>query len=74
MLLFESEALVEAGWFGPGAAHPNLRSRIGDYTLLMQGGATVKDWMPGERRHTMIGVHGGASAEEMLVPLVMIEP
>jgi predicted AlkP superfamily pyrophosphatase or phosphodiesterase len=73
-LLFESGALIQAGWFGPGEAHPKLRSRVGDYTLLMQGRATIKDWMPGERRHAMIGVHGGASAEEMLVPLVVIEP
>jgi hypothetical protein len=51
-----------------------LQSRIGDYVLLMRAGATIKDWMPGERRHTLIGVHGGATAEEMLVPLVVIEP
>jgi len=73
-LLFESSALVQAGWFGPGVPHARLQSRIGDYVLLMQGGATVKDWMPGERHHTLIGVHGGASADEMLVPLVVIEP
>ena len=73
-LLFESRAVIQAGWFGPGAPHPRLQSRIGDYLLLMQGGATIKDWMPGERRHTLIGVHGGASFDEMLVPLVMVEP
>jgi hypothetical protein len=73
-LVFASDSLLEAGWFGPGEAHPRLRSRIGDYVLLMQADATVKDWMPGERRYDLIGVHGGASAEEMLVPLVVIEP
>ncbi len=73
-LLFDSRALVEAGWFGPGEPHPRLQSRIGDYVLLMRAGGTIKDWMPGERRHTLIGVHGGATAEEMLVPLVVIEP
>ena len=73
-LVFESRALVEAGWFGPGTPHPRLQSRIGDYVLLMQGGATIKDWMPGERRHTLVGVHGGTSADEMLVPLAVIDP
>ena len=73
-LVFASDSLIEAGWFGPGEAHPSLRSRVGDYVLLMQAAATIKDWMPGERRHSMIGVHGGASADEMLVPLVVIEP
>ena len=67
-LLFDSRALIQAGWFGPGEPHPRLQSRIGDYVLLMQAGATIKDWMPGERRHALIGVHGGASADEMLVP------
>jgi len=73
-LVFASDSLIEAGWFGPGEAHPSLRSRVGDYVLLMQAATTIKDWMPGERRHNMIGVHGGASADEMLVPLVVIEP
>jgi hypothetical protein len=73
-LLFDSRTLAQAGWFGPGAPHPRLQSRIGDYVLLMQAGATIKDWMPGERRHALIGVHGGASAEEMLVPLIVVEP
>jgi hypothetical protein len=73
-LVFASDSLIEAGWFGPGEAHPSLRSRAGDYVLLMQGSATIKDWMPGERRYNLIGVHGGASADEMLVPLAVIEP
>jgi Type I phosphodiesterase / nucleotide pyrophosphatase len=73
-LLFDSHALMRAGWFGPGEPHPKLQSRIGDYVMLMQAGATIKDWMPGERRHALIGVHGGASEDEMLVPLVVIEP
>ncbi len=73
-LLFDSRALIQAGWFGPGEPHPRLQSRIGDYVLLMQAGGTIKDWMPGERRHALVGVHGGASADEMLVPLVVVEP
>ncbi len=73
-LLFDSRSLIQAGWFGPGEPHPRLQSRVGDYVLLMQAGATIKDWMPGERRHALIGVHGGASADEMLVPLVVVEP
>jgi hypothetical protein len=30
--------------------------------------------MPGEKRYTLIGVHGGISEEEMLVPLVVVTP
>ncbi|MFC5301926.1 alkaline phosphatase family protein [Azospira restricta] len=64
--------LLADGWFGPGPAHPRLASRIGDYALVMRDNWTIKDWLPGERRHTLIGVHGGVSADEMEVPLVAL--
>lgn len=68
---FLSESLVEGGWFGPGAPDPRLRGRIGDYTLVMQENWTIKDWLPGEKHYAQIGVHGGVSADEMFVPLIM---
>jgi hypothetical protein len=40
----------------------------------MQGRGTIKDWMPGEQRYTLVGVHGGVSEQEMLVPLVVVQP
>ncbi len=63
--------LVAQGWFGPGAPHPRLADRVGDYALVMQDGYAIRDHVPGERRHLQIGVHGGASADEMLVPLIV---
>jgi hypothetical protein len=68
--LHASERLVAAGWFGPPPWHPRLRSRIGDYTLLMKDNWTIKDWLPGERHFAMLGVHGGISASEMRIPLI----
>ncbi|MCM8626675.1 alkaline phosphatase family protein [Accumulibacter sp.] len=65
-----SEQLIGAGWFGPPPANPRLASRTGDYTLLMKDNWTIKDWLPGEQRFAMLGVHGGLSAAEMRVPLV----
>jgi hypothetical protein len=67
----ESSALAEEGWFGPGTAHPRFAERAGDVAILMREGWTLKDWVPGESRHLHIGNHGGASREEMLVPLVV---
>ena len=64
--------LLDEGWFGPGPSHPRLASRIGDFALIMRDNWTIKDWLPGERRHTLIGVHGGVSADEMEVPLVAL--
>lgn len=68
-----STSLLEEGWFGPGTAHPELRFRVGDFILVMHPGYTFKDWTPGEKRHRLVGVHGGVSADEMLVPLLSAE-
>ncbi len=66
-----SRELAEEGWFGGGDAHPRFAERIGDVALQMNGRATVKDWTPGEPRHRHIGHHGGASADEMMIPLIV---
>ncbi|MDH3320323.1 MAG: alkaline phosphatase family protein [Betaproteobacteria bacterium] len=66
-----SAELAEEGWFGGGDAHPRIAERIGDVALLMHGRTTVKDWTPGEQRHRHLGHHGGASEDEMLIPLIV---
>jgi hypothetical protein len=66
-----STSLVDEGWFGPGQPHPELLQRVGDVALVMRGHATIKDWMPGEKPHRMIGNHGGVSEDEMRIPLVV---
>jgi len=71
--LWKSQTLIDEGWFGLGQPHPKLASRVGDYALVMKNRATIKDWMPGERHHSVIGVHGGVSADEMIVPLVVVQ-
>jgi len=65
-----SAELIGAGWFGPPPFNPRLAARVGDYTLVMKENWTIKDWLPGEKRYRMLGVHGGVSAEEMIVPLI----
>jgi predicted AlkP superfamily pyrophosphatase or phosphodiesterase len=71
--LFESAQLVERGYFGSGEPHPRLLERIGDYTLVMKQNYVIKDWLPNERRHAHIGVHGGVSEQEMMVPLIVVQ-
>jgi hypothetical protein len=66
-----SRELADEGWFGSGRAHPDFAERIGDVALVMNGRATVKDWLPGESRHLHIGNHGGTSEDEMTIPLVV---
>lgn len=69
-----SEALIGAGWFGPGKPHSRLAGRVGTHTLVMRDNWTMRDWLPGERRYRQIGVHGGLSKLEMQVPLIFAQP
>lgn len=69
--LANSRELVERGWFGLGTPNPHLAERVGDYVLLMRGNHAVKDWVPGERHHLQVGMHGGTSEDEMFVPLIV---
>lgn len=62
---------LDEGWFGRGNIHPNIADRAGDFVLMMRDTYTVKDWLPGEPRHLHIGNHGGMSADEMYIPLVL---
>ena len=66
-----SAELVREGWFGPGDAHPRFAERVGDIALVMNRPYTVKDWTAGEPRHMHIGNHGGPTADEMMIPLIV---
>jgi len=72
--IFPSSELVEEGWFGLFEQHPRLQDRIGDYTLIFREGYAMMNCFPGVAPVEMIGHHGGASADEMYVPLIVIEP
>lgn len=73
-VVLRSEALIHAGLMGPGPFHRRLAERCGSHALLMEPGWTISDRLPLERPHRMIGVHGGLSADEMWVPLVLVTP
>ncbi len=72
MTAVPGEALVRDGWFGSGEAHPRLAERVGDYALVMNESRCIRDRLPGERPFDQIGVHGGVTADEMYVPLVLL--
>lgn len=71
--LKDSGYLMESSYFGLGPPHAQLHERIGDYTLIMKDCFVIKDWLPGEPRYVHIGVHGGMCAQEMYVPLIVVE-
>ena len=70
-LLMPGRELIEEGFFGLGGAHPHLTQRVGDYVLLMKDRYVLKDWIPGEVPYQHAGVHGGITADEMYVPLIL---
>ena len=68
--LHRSEKLLQANLFGLGEPHPELRSRIGDYILIMKAGYVIQDPIAGEKPPQMLGFHGGLSEQEMYVPFI----
>ncbi|MCB1739102.1 MAG: alkaline phosphatase family protein, partial [Gammaproteobacteria bacterium] len=68
-----SDELIEQGWFGSGAA-ARLRGRVGDQVLMMREDYMLRDRVSGERPHTMHGIHGGSSEQEMRIPLILKLP
>ena len=67
--LHHAKAFIEAGWFGRGEASSALKQRVGDYVLVMKEHFVLHDLSFKLRAFKMIGVHGGSTPEEMLVPL-----
>lgn len=71
-VVMSADELLDSGLLGPDPAHRRLRERVGSHVLLMEPGCTIIDEVEGEEPHAMIGVHGGLSADEMMVPLICV--
>lgn len=70
----DQEGMLAGGYFGLGEPHPRLAERIGHYVLLMKENFVLRDRLMGEgERPVHVGVHGGTSKAEMLVPLVVAQ-
>lgn len=67
-----SADLRARGLFGPEPAQRAFASRIGDWTLLPTGNRVLRQRLPLEEPHTLIGQHGGLSSTEVLVPLCVL--
>ncbi len=71
--IYKSSELIKNNYFGLFKPNNKLKSRIGDYVLIMKDNYTFKDWLPNENKFYLRGIHGGLSREEMLVPLIWIK-
>jgi hypothetical protein len=73
-VVMRGEDCIASGVFGPGRRNTRLAERVGTHVLLMEPGWTIVDQVEGEEPFTLIGVHGGLTADEMRVPLVLATP
>ncbi len=71
-VVMRGEEVLAAGLLGPDQPHRRLRERVGTHVLLMEPGCTVIDEVEGEVPHELIGVHGGLTTDEMMVPLIRV--
>jgi hypothetical protein len=71
--LHESGELIRSGLFGLHRPHPCLRERVGDYTLIARDTAVIHQRIMDEKPFSQIGVHGGLSSAELMVPLCRFE-
>jgi hypothetical protein len=66
LVAVDTRQALDAGLWGPGPLHSEALSRLGDLLLLATGDGYLADstgQMP-----EFLGMHGGLTAEEMLVP------
>ncbi len=70
--LWQSNELIEKGFFGKGIFPPQLKERVGEYTLLMKENYTITDRLINEKAFHHKGVHGGLSEQELYVPLITL--
>lgn len=70
--LRKSSQLIEDGYFGTGSTSPKLVERTGEYTLLMKENFIIRDRLLNEKGHRHRGVHGGLTADELYVPLIVL--
>jgi hypothetical protein len=69
LVTFPSIQGIEAGLFGPGAPHPALQDRLGDWVIAWQNDAYL--WWA-NKDNPLQGRHGGLHPNEMLTPFLAV--
>jgi hypothetical protein len=67
--VLDSERALKAGLFGSGPQAPETAARLGDLILIARHDHILYD---GDKEPHLLGLHGGLSPEEALVPVLMV--
>ena len=72
-LFMSGEEAFESAYFGAGTPHPRARGFFGDYVALATGKIGI--WYRNEKGEmkSFKSLHAGLTADEMIVPLILIE-
>lgn len=65
------EKALEEGLFGKGNLHKKFRSRVGNILILPHGNSTVWYEHFKDEKFSLLGMHGGLSSDEMLIPFAV---
>ena len=66
--------VISENWFGKGKPHEHLEHRLGDFVLCLKENYAIYDALMGEQIPSLLGVHGGTSRSEQIVPLFSAGP
>ena len=69
LICLDADSAVEAGLFGQGPVRAEVADRIGDLLVISTGKTAI--FHPYKDAAMLKGVHGGLTAHEMLVPLIV---
>jgi len=68
---YSLEEFLRLNAFGLYHQSPRFWGRVGDEILVMKENYIFRDYLYPEMRKKLIGCHGGVSADEMFVPLII---
>ena len=69
--VMKTEKALEEGLFGQGDLHIKFKNRIGNILILPHGNSTIWYEHLKDEKFDLLGMHGGLSTDEMLVPFAV---
>ena len=69
--LYSTSELIKDNWFGLYQPNTRLHERIGDFALLPKENFYFEQKFKGRALPKLLGLHGGVTKEEMLIPLII---